>query len=252
MSKYRISVSIDGKTFFWVVVDKERFIRNPTKEDIIGTKLISYNKTNVCYKCRDENNITENSILYPRKACREYNSKGNWTEKWLCNSCWNKIRYIREETLVNIEKILKYCRTGNLDPNCNTAKAIKSQKLACILYRWEDLNEKYDNYAYLDCFDPKIGLYHQVQMRYYISEKGYWPFNGFADEWKKIFEYMACFCISEDGKIVERIYKFPWKEIMERTGATIYKNPIDYGWYKDYTVNDKEELKNANDKWKTL
>lgn len=260
MSKYRILVSIDGENFFWVVVDKERFIRNPTTEDRIGTKLIYYNPTNVCSRCRKENNVTDKSILYPRKAYREYSNKGNWTERWLCSSCWNKIRYIRGETVVNIEKLLKDCRTGNLDPNCTTAKAIKSQKLACKLYEWKNLNEESDNHCSpLDCYDPKTGLYHQVQMRHYISERGYWPFNGFADEWKKIFEDMVCFCISEDGKIVERIYKFPWKEIIERTGATVYKNPIDKwhnpvtpGWYVEYIKTNEDELKNANDIWKTL
>lgn len=228
MSKYRISVSIDGENFFWVVVNNERFIRNPTTEDRTGTKLIYYNKTNICDLCRENNNITDKSILYPKKAYRGYNNKRNWTEKWLCQSCWNKERYKRGETHANLQKLLEDCRTGNLDPYCNTAKAIKSQTLACRLYGWEDLNEKYDNYmSPLDCYDPKTGSYHQVQMRHYISEKGYWPFNGFADEWKKIFEDMVCLCISENGNIVERIYKFPWKEIIERTGATIYKSPID-------------------------
>jgi hypothetical protein len=35
MSKYRISASVDGKNFFLEVVDKERFVRNPTTENII-------------------------------------------------------------------------------------------------------------------------------------------------------------------------------------------------------------------------
>lgn len=54
MSKHRISVSIDGKNFFWIVVDNGKFIRNPTKEDRMGTKLKCYNKTNICSICRKE------------------------------------------------------------------------------------------------------------------------------------------------------------------------------------------------------
>ena len=63
-------------------------------------------------------------------------------------------------------KSLSNRRTGNLDPNSKQVKGDNSLELARILYRWEDLNEKCDNYnTPLDCFDPKTGLYYQVQGR---------------------------------------------------------------------------------------
>ncbi len=68
MSRYRISVSIDEKNFFWIVVDNGKFIRNPIKEDLKGTKLKSYSKTNICSKCREENRITDNIILYAKNV----------------------------------------------------------------------------------------------------------------------------------------------------------------------------------------
>jgi hypothetical protein len=43
MSKYRISVSTDGENFFWVVIDKERFIRNPTTDNRIETNVLEEN-----------------------------------------------------------------------------------------------------------------------------------------------------------------------------------------------------------------
>ena len=49
MAKYRISISMDGTNYFWVVDNNGKLIRNPNKEDLMGTKLRSYNKTNVLF-----------------------------------------------------------------------------------------------------------------------------------------------------------------------------------------------------------
>jgi hypothetical protein len=32
---HKIRVSFDEKNFFWVIADKEKFIRNPTEKDLI-------------------------------------------------------------------------------------------------------------------------------------------------------------------------------------------------------------------------
>ena len=84
MTKYRIYVVVDEQNQFWIVVDNGRFIRNPTKEDLMGTKLRYYNPTNICPECRKENNITDKSILYPGNARCSEDEKGNKTREWLC------------------------------------------------------------------------------------------------------------------------------------------------------------------------
>lgn len=86
MAKYRMSVSIDEKNFFWIVIDNGKFIRNPTNEDIKKTKLISYNSTNICPICRKDNNITDKSILYPKNARQIYGV-------WYCEIHSNRIRF---------------------------------------------------------------------------------------------------------------------------------------------------------------
>lgn len=53
MSKCKIYVSKDRKNFFWTVIDRQKLILNPTEEDL-KTKSISYNKTNICPRCREE------------------------------------------------------------------------------------------------------------------------------------------------------------------------------------------------------
>lgn len=57
------------------------------------------------------------------------------------------------------------------------------------------------------------------------------------------------------GKIVERIYIFPWKEVIRVKGISIYKNPMDahgdsiISRYEQYRVVNEDELKNANKIW---
>ncbi len=91
------------------------------------------------------------------------------------------------------------------------------------------------------CYDSKTGLYHQVQVRSYNSEYG-------DDEWEKIFEDMVCFCISENGKIVERIYIFPLVEVKRVKSISIYKNPSKGGQQNEqYRITNKDELNKANE-----
>ena len=257
MSKCKISVSFDEKNFFWIVVDNGIFIRSPTKEDLIGAKIKHYNKTNTCDICREEyekhgKELTDKSILYPRNVLLETDKEGNKTREYVCrrHGYGNYQRY-DPNSQHNLLKQIGDRRIGNQDPNSSNAKGDNSLELACILYGWIDLNEKNDNYSGgtpLDCHDPKTGLYHQVQGRYYNSVYQWWYFTGFEDEWKKIFENMVCFCFSEDGKIVERIYIFSKKEIERVKGISIYENPSKGGQQNEqYRRTDKDELKKANE-----
>lgn len=177
---------------------------------------------------------------------------------YLCKRCYTKI-YDNTPGCGNaVLKDLANIRTGNLVSSSKLAKATKSQKLACRLYGWEDLNEKYDNYnSPLDCFDLKTGLYHQIQGRSYSSIYGRWSFSGFEREWGKKYEDMVCFCYDKYGNIVERIYKFPENVIKNQKGITIIKydskgNVYDCGWYEEYGRADKDELKKANEIWKEI
>jgi len=250
--KYKSYRIIDGKPR-WVVVDGNETIinRSPSKEELKSSLLwnFKHNETNTCNRCGiNFDKATGNPL-------REYDKDGNKTKNWICKNCWHNIDYRkRSDSTNNIIKSLANCRTGSLDPNCITAKGNNSQKLACILYGWKDLNEENDNYnSSLDCYDPKTGLYHQVQGHYYNYIDGIWYFSGLEREWKKIYDNMICFCISKDGKIVERIYKFPKEEIMRITNIGITKNSSRAsGWYEQYKVLDEKELERANEIWNEI
>jgi hypothetical protein len=256
---YKSKRPVDGKLPIWVIVDETGNIvnRNPSKEELKGLdkeprrprdtriKHIGY-----CDICREK--------LVTGKAYREHNKEGKETGIWLCEKCYKKYD---PNSIVNIIKSIADRRIGNIDPNSTAAKGDNSQELACILYEWEDLNKKYDNYkSPIDCYDTKTGLYHQVKGRHYNSRNGRWPSFGYLElEWEKIFETMICFCFSENWKTVERIYKFPKKEIDERKSISIYKNPMNNAgtssiipWYEKYRVKNEDELKRANEIWKEM
>jgi hypothetical protein len=222
-------------------------------------------------KCLEKGIYIKNTISTPRKCCNNMshntciNSEGceQWYKhkcqkmmctEYLCRSCWLKYDPNGHNNIIHS---LRDRRTKNLK-DLRHIFGDNILELACILYGWDDLNKKYDDYRTpIDCYDPKTGLYHQVQGRHYNSKSNQWPFNGFEDEWDKTFETMVCFCISKDGNTVERIYRFLLKDIIEneRTGAYICKNPTNahgnliVSCYEEYREKNEDELKSANRIW---
>ena len=260
MSKYKISVTIDGDNFFWVVVDREMFIKNPTKEDIKGAKYISYSKTNICPRCKEENNkegkeLTDRSILYTKNACREKDKYGNETGEFVCNRHW--IRNWDKHT----HGIVSGRRTGNLDQNSDAAKGDNFQELTKIwrstisVVPVEDLNKKFDNYkSPIDhSFDSELGVL-QTKGAFYSPTYKYWH-NSFKNEHNAIrrgfkFDNLIFYCASEDGLIIERIYIFPKGEVEKRTSVSICNND-NYHWYVEYSI-DEDELEKVNEIWNEI
>jgi len=264
MAKYRVLVSFDGKNFFWIVVDNGKLINNPAKEDLKGTKFISYNKTNICPRCREEHErdgkeLTDKSVLYPGNVQRETDKKGKRIEKWICKIHGNSYyeRYSPNSTN-NLKKSLRDNRTDNLNPSCNTAKGDLGESVTSIWRGVKKLSVEYDNYELsLDHSpDPELGII-QTKCSWYDIEYGMWSIK-WKNDWYKKFDYVIVYCISADGSTVERIYIFPREEVIMMTGVTIYKNPKDsHGnpkipWYEKYRLKDKEQIKKINEIWNNL
>lgn len=250
MSKYRISVSIDGENFFWIVADKGRFIRNPTKEDLIGARITSYNKTNICDRCREDNIVTDNSILYTGKAYREYDKYRNWTERWLCKNCWNKNeRKTNPNCLDNVKKSLANYRTGNLDHNSDTAKGRKGEDTWCEWRKTENYNTKINSLC-APGFDTKDPKYGRVQIRspslYYAGYWKGWVVSGLGD-WHD-FDTIVVLCIDEERKNIMRLYIIPELALNGQRGITITTGCIK--WEEFRANNDiRKELNNI---WKLM
>lgn len=262
MTKYKISISIDGQNYFWMIIDRGKLIKNPNENDLKVASSISYNETNICPKCREENNITDKSILYPGNARHDIDKEGKNIEEWVCYIHYkrNHNRYSPNSTN-NIIRSLAGSRTGNLSPTSNRRKGNRFEKLSEIYYGVDNLNIKNDNYnSPIDhSRHPILGII-QTMGRYFnkgAGAKGGWPFTDLARERDKKFDNLILWCANEDGNIIERGYIIPKKEINNRTTIKILKEPKDrHGnsvpLYEKYMLKDKEEMKKINDIWKEI
>lgn len=254
--KYKISVSIDEDNYFWSIVDNGKLVKNPTDQELMGARFKSYNKTNICPICRKENNITDDSILYPHNACREYKS-GKENGEWVCGN-HRRRDYQRYDpnSRNNIIKSLRDRRIGNLDPNSIHAFSDNCEELTCVWKGVKNLNKE------LDCYntpidhtrDPELGII-QTKGRRYNPQYEMWN-TDIGREHNKKFDVVIFYCISEDGKTVERVYIFPLDEIIKRKYITIYRYPSKNSetlyWYKKYRIIGEDTIKKVNQIWKQI
>lgn len=276
MTKYKTYISIDEKEYFWIIVENGKVInRNATREELhkIITKPKFYNKTNICPTCRKENNVTDRSILYPRNARQDISEDGKKTNRYVCMHHYgvNYGRYV-PNSRNNIIKSLRDRRTGSLKDEGN----ILGDNCEELTEKWlgaKRLATKYDKYSMLPLdHDPiqkhilamignkLVDLYGKVPQtkgRHYSPTGGYWSAST-VREYNKKFDILILYCVSEDGKTVERIYIFPREDIITISGTTIYKSPTDcagdpiIGIYEKYRIVDQEQLKKVNNIWKDI
>ena len=257
MTKYKISISIDEQNSFWIVVNNGNIINNPTKEDLIGAKPKYYNKTNICPRCRKENNITIKSILYPGNSRRDTDKEGKKIEEWVCSrhglNHYNKYDSNGQN---NMRKSLADRRTGNLNDPDNVF-GYKCEELTCRWRGIKNLNKEYDNYhSPIDhSIDPELGKIQTkgaklITLRYDKLKYDIWSIT-LRNDYTKEFDHIILYCVSKDGRLIERIYIIPKKEILIRTGMAIYKNAIG-GWYKKYRIIDENIIKLVNDIWQDI
>lgn len=262
--KYKSKRIIDGKPK-WVIVDENEKIvsRNPNKEELKGLEIFEtdryrrtykYNPTNTCDIC----GINFDDAPYYGHPHREYDKERKWIGRWICQNCYQKEEYKKGKTTLNLIVEMGDRRSGNLDPNCTSARADRFEDLTC---KWrstvsiipiENLNIKNDNYCSpIDhSRDSELGIL-QTKYSFYNSIESRWDFCT-INEFGKIFDNLIAYCVSKDGKI-ERIYIFPKDEIIKRTIITIYKNSIrSWVWTEKYRVKDENILKKVNEIWSKL
>jgi len=196
--------------------------------------------------------------LTSKIARRERDIIGNLTGRWLCNKCWQKYDSNSQH---NSHKEVTNRRTGNQNPNTNSAKGDNFEELTC---RWrstvstllvENLNRKLNNYhSPIDhSRDSELGII-QTKGYFYHHIRGTWGISHLEKEWNKQFDNYIFYCASRDGKIISRIYIFPGEEIKyKRTSVTITKNPSKgIQWYEKYRVKDENIVSIVNKIWKEI
>lgn len=276
MTEYKSYRIIDEKPQ-WVIVDENGQIinRNPSKEELRrpgkeillpytrgNKKIIKYNDTNSCDICRKDF-----SLLGWTHPYREYDDKGNWTGRWTCNTCFQKVEHKK--------RMLSDRRTGNLNPNSNQALGDNLEELTDKLFETKRLSVFYDKYSRLplDHFDipnsisvmiqDKLvdlsGKVPQTTGRTYNPNGGQYSFGHLERDYGKDFDIYILYCISRDNKIIERIYIIPKGEFKNRTGVSIIKKPMNsrgtnsiVPWYEQYRITDKETMKKVNTIWKEV
>lgn len=199
-----------------------------------------YNRTNTCDRCGDK--------LIPHiNALREHNKEWNWTGRWICRECRNKDYYRETESFITNR------RSGNQDPNSSNEKGDNFEELTCLWREIKRLSLEEDNYTLpIDhSKDPELGIV-QTKGRLYSTDYRKWDVGSLDHEWFKEFDYMIFYCASADGKTIDRIYIFPWEEVLRRTSIGIYTNPARIGWYENYRVRDENVLRKVNKLWKEI
>lgn len=219
--------------------------------------MSNYNDTNTCDK------IHKVGFSWRRcgkdfhgSALKEYDNNRKWTGNWICKQCYDKYDL---NSWCKMRKSLRGRRTGYLNPSSPQEKGDKAQKLSCTWLGIEDLNIVNDNYMWpIDHSNHKLLGIIQTTSKWYDSYNQNWVFGNTIRDSHKDFDNMICYCISKDGKIIERIYIFPKEEIIKRSGISISKSPKDrWGgikipWYDKYRVKDEDVLKKVNDIWKKI
>ena len=233
---------------------------NAIKESGLWKKR--YNPAHTCDRCGKDFGDQEESRNYPLK---EYDKKGNWNGNWDCPSCYQTFDPNSQHNLI---KSVADCRTRNQRPDSTNIKGDKGQKLLCAWKGYTDLNKENDNYkSPIDCIDEKTRQHYQAKIAYYNNIERSWK-QEFQKLIKSIktgfrFKILYMFCVSKDGKIIERIYELPEKEIYDsetnkgRGSISIMMydsnmRPYENGWYARYRNKDLEELENVNKTWQSI
>jgi len=208
-----------------------------------------YNRTNSCDICKENFN---NVVGKPRL---KYNKEGDWTGKYICTRCWRKYDL---NSNANIQKSLRNRRTGNLTDSRHIL-GNNCEELTCRWRGVDNLNIKNDNYnSPIDhSRDRELGIIQTKGLRFVSYPYGRWPHN-YDSEHNKEFDYIILYCLSEDGKYVDRIYIIPKCETIYKNGLTITKEPRNkYGkqiisWYEKYRVTNEKTIKEVNEIWKEI
>lgn len=128
-------------------------------------------------------------------------------------------------------------RNNFLDPISAPGIGYIFQNITCRARKVDDLNIVNNDFnSPLDhSIDVELGIIQSKGSKYYHNCTWHCVW---INEHEKDFDHLIFYCMDKDMKNVERVYIFPWEEVLKRSNITIYKNSIG-GWYRKYRVDEK-------------
>ncbi len=220
-----------------------------------------YNPTHTCDRCGKSFNEVENSGRYPLKECDE---NKNWNGKWDCPNCWKRYD---PNSYHNTVKMMTDHRMGTLKDH-NKILGDNGEELTDRLFGTKRLSILYDKYSrlpldhtnipngmFVDIAGKLVDLSGKVpQTKCRLFDRSIGAYGGWCcttkDEIEKEFDILIFYCISKDGKIIERIYIFI-KDVIINSGISIVKNPSrGVPWYEQSRVTDEYILEKTNKIWR--
>lgn len=198
------------------------------------------------------------NMLFSGDRRREKDKDGERTGRWICKKCYDRNYWHILNCKPKIRKLadckpkirkLTGCRIGIY---WNHIVGDLFEELTSVWKRVEILSKLNGYSGPLDHSVDSNGIIYQTKGKIYNDIKKQWFCGQLIREWNKIFDYEIFYCVSKDGRYIERVYEFPKGVIKDkRTGISIFNNDNDH-WYDQYRITNKEILILVNKIWKEI
>ncbi len=185
---------------------------------IMPKRSHSYYKGRKCCRC-----ITD--LSEKEHGRREYDHKGDWTGRWLCNTCNSKDYNDGPNSYKNQKKSVAAYRTNNLSLCTNCGKGFIGEAIVAKIRKLEILAIKMDNFHPLGYdLSPDI-KYNRIQIKLAGLIEGYWTVRfGMYHEFDNLF----VLCTDKDTTIIKRVYIISEDELYGIGCIRLPKDPCIY------------------------
>lgn len=289
MIYYKSLRLINGKPKWAISDENYNIVQNPTKEQV-DLSIDEKDRPKICCVCRGTDTYDHWFKHRCKKVCctgylcrkcyrecgiikkidikRKCNKCGreessHWYKDGildLCNMCYQKYspnsanNTIKSMAKCRTKRIIRIDRFGNLDDN---ELGYVVECIVCDTYGIKIYNDEADNYrSPFDAIHPEYGKFQIKGVSFNIVE-GQWRIRFRDTEilWP-VFDFAVIICMdgNKPWKNVERVYKIPQEELVNRKSIAIVKNPTDCvgnlmtPWYEKYRIDEKP----FNDTWYDL
>jgi len=204
-------------------LEKDRLETKKIREQIINKR--------VCCTCGSNETYVDNS---GRKVWLKYrgdDNKKEWDRKsWLCNKCHKKIISHLPDSLHNLIKLMRDCRSKDIDLRkfsdlTDRQRGDIIEDIVTMAYNINNYNKETDNYSSpFDATHPEYGKL-QIKGASFDIKRGIWYINiGDGQD----FDILIILCMDskEPWENVERAYMIPYDFVLDQKSVTITRDSL--------------------------